>query len=197
MAFWSQATTEPLRQFRWTVIFGANEGAATLDSQIYALKKVDRPKATISEVTHKYLNHEFYYPGRLKWEPINMTIAAIREGDGDLSGGPGTSTALMTTLVSAGYMIPTSTQPEQRKTLAKQKFANGLGSSIFIQNLDPDGVVIEQWKILNPFFTSVQFGSLDYGSDEIVEVQCTLKYDAAYHTVGAGDAAPTGANPFV
>ena len=81
MAFWNSAG-EPLRQFRWYMVFGGegtNVGpidSATLDGVRYALKKVDKPKAKVNEITHKYLNHFYYYPGRLEWESINMTIAA-------------------------------------------------------------------------------------------------------------------------
>ena len=40
MAFWSQPALEPLRQFRWVVVFGGTSTNA-MDSQTYALKKVD------------------------------------------------------------------------------------------------------------------------------------------------------------
>lgn len=169
MAFWSQNTLEPLRQYRWTITFG---GDKSMDTQSFALKKVDRPKAKINEVTHKYLNHFYYYPGRVEWEAINLTIAA-NAGDGT----NGTAKTLYNILAGAGYQIPANIN--EKTTLSKAGFGRGLGTSILITNIDPAGAKQEEFKILNPFFTSVQFGSLDYGSEEIVEVQCTLRYDAA------------------
>ena len=40
--------------------------------------------------------------------------------------------------------------------------------------------VLEEWTINNPMMTSVDFGSLAYGSDELVSIGVTIKYDWAY-----------------
>jgi hypothetical protein len=167
MAFWSENTLEPLRQYRWKIVFGGINAGTGIDTQSFALKKVDRPKAKVNEITHKYLNHFYYYPGRVEWEPINLTIAANVD----------TSKSLMEILKKAGYVFPKDLNV--KNTLSKAGFAGGLGSSIDIINIDPAGAEQDKFTLQNPFFTSVQFGSLDYGSEEIVEVQCTLRYDAA------------------
>lgn len=170
MAFWSATGIEPKRQYRWYVGFG---GDGNLDLIKYALKKVDKPKATIGEITHKYLNHEFYYPGRLKWEPINMTFASVAE--------PDASWLVNNILLNAGYGVPTNsdTPGDQVSTIGKTKFSKTLGEKLSIFQIDADGSVIEEWQLNKPFFTSVQFGSLDYGSEEIVEITCAVKYDWA------------------
>lgn len=170
MAFWSAPGAEPLRQHRWYINFG---GATDLNSIQYALKKVDKPKAKIGSVQHKYLNHYFNFPGRLEWEDINMTFASIIQ--------PSAAATLMQILRNSGYGVPTDdtiTEPSQRATLGKEKFAKQIGS-FEIRQIDPSGVEIEKWTINRPFFTSVQFGSLDYGAEEIVEITCTVKYDWA------------------
>lgn len=177
MAFWSEAG-EPLRQYRWYMVFGgaaSNAGLVQsssgnkLDAHRYALKKVDKPKAKVEEITHKYLNHFYYYPGRLSWEPVNMTIAAVTN--------PSVDDTLYKILLSAGYQYPTIYS--QDTTISKKKFMNEIGDSISIIQINSNGTPIEEWKLKNPFFTSVQFGSLDYGSEEIVEIQCTIRYDSA------------------
>lgn len=169
MAFWNASGTEPLRQHRWYINFG---GAGNLSILRYAVKKADKPKATIGEITHKYLNHEFYYPGRLKWEPINLTFAAMTD--------PSMSAALKNILTLSNYNVPTEVNmpQHQMKTLSKAKFAAYLGEFDLIQ-IDPEGAEIEKWKIRNPFFTSVQWGTMDYASEEIVECTCTVRYDWA------------------
>lgn len=185
MAFWSNAGLEPLRQFRWTVVFGAGANNG-MDNQVFALKKVDRPKATVKDIAHSYLNHKFYYPGRLEWETVSMTIAAVPEGH---TSGFGTTQVLMTTLKEAGYTVPTGNDSADKlKTIKKDGFSNGLGTSIIIKHLGADGNAFEGFELHNPFFTSIQFGSLDYSSEEIVEVQCTLRYDYAILVDGNGQA---------
>jgi hypothetical protein len=171
MAFWSAVGTEPKRAHRWVVTFPA--AGVNLQQISYALKKVDKPKAKVGEITHKYLNHSFYYPGRLEWEAVNMTFASVTQVDANQ--------LVNDVLLAAGYGVPQNAgiTPEQRATIGKNKFAGALGRKIYIQQVDADGEKIEEWELNNPFFTSVQFGALDYSSEEIVEISCTVRYDWA------------------
>lgn len=171
MAFWSAPGAEPLRQHRWYITFGGSTG---LDRLTFALKKCDRPKAKIGSIQHKYLNHYYNYPGRLEWEDINMTFAAVAD--------PKSGEILYNILTTAGYQLPTdgSVGELPRRTIGKDKFVSAIANNGFdIINIDPDGKETEKWTIKKPFFTSVQFGSLDYGAEEIVEITCTVKYDWA------------------
>lgn len=171
MAFWSEAGPEPKRQFRWYMLFG---GIADLDTIRYALKKTDKPKYKIGEVTHKYLNHSFYYPGRLEWEAINMTFASIAQPD---------ATGLIEVLTNiAGYNEPTNENAVG--TISKLKFSEAIAKEgVTLIQIDSNGNKIEEWLLKNPFFTNVNYGSLDYGSDEIVEISCTMRYDWASRIV--------------
>lgn len=164
-AFWNSPNMEPMRQFRWYITFGSG-----LDGSKYALKKCDKPKVKVNSVQHKYINHFFNFPGRVEWEDINITFAAIND--------PNTSKELYRTLTAAGYQFPES--DTDRTTISKANFVGQLGAeSINLIQIDAAGIAQETWKIINPFFTSVQFGTLDYSSEEIVEITCTLKYDSA------------------
>jgi hypothetical protein len=176
MGFWNTGA-EPLRQFRWYMVFGGNTAGgpvstsnnSSIDSVRYALKKVDKPKAKVAEITHKYLNHFYYYPGRLEWESINMTIAATLK--------PSVDDVLYNVLLGAGYQYPASYSED--RTISKPKFNKALGDTISIIQISSDGKPIEEWLLKKPFFTSVQFGALDYASEEIVDIQCTIRYDSA------------------
>lgn len=186
MAFWSAQGGEPLRQYRWYMTFG---GVAGMDTIRYALKKTDKPKAKINSVQHKYINHFFNYPGRLEWEDINVTFASITA--------PSADNVLWSALTNAGYGVPSDGSPgPDMASIGKNKFNNAIGNTISLIQINSDGNIIEKWNIYRPFFTSVQFGALDYSSEEIVEITCTLKYDWAKleAAVDGVDAAP-GASP--
>ena len=43
--------------------------------------------------------------------------------------------------------------------------------------------VLEEWTINNPILTAVDFGQLTYGSDELVKIGITIKYDWASLTI--------------
>ena len=49
MSFWSVTGPEPKRNHRWYVTFSG----VNLPQLQYALKKVDKPKAKVGEITHK------------------------------------------------------------------------------------------------------------------------------------------------
>lgn len=171
MAFWSAVGTEPKRAHRWVVTFAA--AGVNLQPISYALKKVDKPKAEIGSITHQYLNHEFHYPGRLKWQPVDMTFASVTQVDAN--------ELVNNVLLAAGYGVPQNAglSPEQLATIGKNKFAGALGRKIYIQQVNAEGLKIEEWELNNPFFTNVQFGSLSYEVEDIVEITCTVKYDWA------------------
>jgi hypothetical protein len=178
MAFWSAVGPEPKRNHRWVVRFSPPDAS----SITYALKKVDKPKAKIGEVEHKYLNHSFWYPGRLSWEPINMTFAAVSEPD---------ATYIIDLITKqAGYGVPNNAglTNDQLATIGKNKFRGALGASIDIYQVDANGMTNEMWQVFNPFFTNIQYGALDYSNEEIVEIQCTVRFDWAKLTAPTNSA---------
>ena len=173
MAFWSTERLEPKRQHRWYVSFGSG----VLDGLRYALKKVDKPKAEISTVEHKWLNHTFNYPGRLTWQDINMTFASVSD--------PDATNLLDVVLERSGYRRPQGISDVDIApngvavtTIGKAKMNAVIGQFDIIQ-VNPDGQEIEKWTIYKPLFTNVEFGSLEYANEDIVEISCTVKYDWA------------------
>ena len=68
MAFWSDATgQDPKRQYRWVMRIASIPA--------YVIKTVTKPSFTVTEVEHKYLNHTYYYPGRVTWNSVTLTLA--------------------------------------------------------------------------------------------------------------------------
>jgi hypothetical protein len=163
MSFWSEAT-EPLRKNRWTIVF-TNQG---LVENTYALKKCDKPSYKTTDITHKFGNYNFYFPGRVEWNTINMTFASV--------------STLDTTIMNIFRQIngPTE-QAVALKGISKKVFNNNLGT-IKINQLAADGVVLEEWELKNAFFTNIKFGDLSYESEEIVDVDCTVRFDTAIYT---------------
>jgi predicted porin len=184
MGFWSTEGAEPKRKYRWTIRFTALGGLS------YALKKADKPKGKVNPTTHKYLNHNFNYPGRFEWEDINLTFASVAQ--------PDATYLINKVLINAGYHVPKSDgaasattvgqivgSNQALSTIGKRKFGTALGTSFELIQLNPEGKEIEVWKVVNPFFTSVNFGDLDYSSEDIVDIQVGVKYDWAQLTTPA------------
>lgn len=170
MAFWNGAT-EPLRKNRWFMSAGA------LQEFTYALKKCDKPSYKTSEITHKFGNYNYYYPGRVEWNTINVTFASVPFLDG----------FVMNILKNAGFSQPTS-EVNALKAPSKANFQANMQDIRILQQAWDGKQVIESWKLINPFFTNIKFGDLSYESEEIVDVELTIRFDTAfYNKDGSGN----------
>lgn len=167
MAYWAQQESEPKRQFRWILTLG--------DIPAYTLKKVNKPSLTVKEAQHAFLNHTYYYPGRVEWNTIDMTLADPQD--------PDVSAAFAVMLRQAGYRpkISGSVSAEDLTTMSKSSATQILstGGGVRIKQLNSAGETVEQWRLVNPFITEVNFGELSYESDDLVEISVKMRYDYA------------------
>ena len=185
--FWSQATTEPKRKFRWLLYFGGMPQ--------FIAKSVSKPSFQVASSAHQFLQHSFNYPGRVTWQPITMTLVDPVDPDATQS--------LYNILKASGYVLPTDVNggPEGMETISKEKMVKALGSRIQIDQIGPSGAgdIIESWIINNPIITSANFDGLDYGVDEMLNIQIGISYDWATlneeHLNNAARESPTTENP--
>jgi hypothetical protein len=70
--------------------------------------------------------------------------------------------------------------------MSKQKAVEAVGGKIYIQQIDAEGKPIEEWALFNPWIKAVNFDELDYESDDIVNLEVTLRYDWAELTQVGG-----------
>ena len=174
MAFWSTPGLEPKRGYRWIMELSINS-PNNLDS--YLIKRTSRPSWTLSESTHVFLNHTFYYPGRVQYNEISVQVVD--------SVSPNAARNLMNLLAEAGYVAPDRAETEWQ-TVSKGGFGSGganLGNPV-IKQLNEDGTVLEEWSFRNAWIKSCTLGDLDYTSDDMLNVDMVLRYD--YFKMGTG-----------
>ena len=194
--FWNTQSVEPYRQFRFLVSFEiqgqqAAEGSHAKKMHFYAMK-VDKPMFKVGEYNHKFLNHQFNYPGRLAWDPVTITMVDIST---KTAGAPVQVQLFKEYCTRAGY--PTATGPigedaQSGKDGLSRASATGALGSITITQLVPTGAFEPaqnnliathkdgaEWVLKNCFLTDVKFGSLDYGGEDAVQIQMTVRYDHA------------------
>ena len=168
--FWNQASIEPKRQFRWLLYIAGMPQ--------FIVKNVKKPSFSVSETQHDFLNYKFYYPGRVEWSTIDVTIVDPVQ--------PDSTASLVKVLEAAGYVLPDkfTSQANEPRTISKKAFVDGLGGQIQLVQFGANtGAqqenVLEKWTLNNPFLTNVDFGNLDYSSDELVDISMTIRYDWA------------------
>ena len=163
--FWSSPKgKDPKRGYRWIMSLGKTNIPA------YILKKVSKPSFTVSETPHKYLNHTFWYPGRVEWNTVAMTHADPVEPD---------AAALVVAAIEASGYSPLTQHTTKPATMSKKKSVAALGE-LKIQQIDAEGEVIEEWTLVNAWIKDVKTGELDYESDDLVNVELELRYDYAH-----------------
>jgi hypothetical protein len=171
MAFWANVTSEAKRNYRFKITMSAFGG----NNVLWWAKTATLPSYEVSEVEHNHMDNKYYFPGRVTWNTVSMTLVDPIS--------PDATDLLNKLLVDAGYNIPgDAASAQNKKTISKNKAA-GI-NTVEIQVLDADGIVVEQWTLQNAFLQSANFGSLDYSSDELKEIELTLRYDWAVCNAG-------------
>lgn len=157
MAFWKETTAEPKRQFRFKI-----DG----DGIWWWAKSIDKPTAEVSSNSYQLINHRFNFPGIVTWQPVTITIVddSVRTDE------------IYQYLIKSGYNLP-STQPAT-DGISKNGF-NGGGRDLIFYQLNAAGEATESWTLRNSIITNVNFGRLDYGSEDLVELTIQITYDFA------------------
>ena len=73
---------------------------------------------------------------------------------------------------------------QEVSTVSKDLAVKELGEMITLQQLDSNNVVVDEFQLHNPWVTSVDFGSLSYDSDAILEINVNVRYDYAKFNTG-------------
>ena len=183
--FWRVSAVEPKRGYRWYITFdklGKKTGDGGLESVWaggdlqYACKRVDKPGISVSETEHTYLNHKFYYPGRVDWSEVSVSFV-------DVIGTNGAADIMLSLINNAGYTVPTAadTSIQNLHTLGKYSLNQQIGN-VTITQVNAKGEDVEEWVLKNAFVKSVRLSVLDYGSEEMATVDISLRYDWATYT---------------
>jgi hypothetical protein len=177
--FWSQASLEPKRQFRWLMYFA--------NMPQFIAKSTSKPQFQVGDSKHDFLNYEFHFPGKVTWQTLQFKIVDPVQPDSTLS--------LYSILGAAGYTVPSDYTQDNPRTISKKGFVDSLGGQIKIQQIgagsgDQSVAPLETWTLNNPFITTCNFGTLDYGQDGTVDIDVTIRYDWA-SLESAGQSWPT------
>ena len=173
MAFWNSAEVEPKRNYRWKVTLNGFGGSNVL----WWAKTVTVPSYDVSEVEHNFFDNKFYYPGRVSWSEISLTLVDPISPD-----------AVQLTnklLIDSGYYVPDSAAAVNTKRTISKRLATTTGFlGLNIEVVNSEGETIEHWNVMNPFIKAAKYGDLDYSNDDLRTVEMTIRYDWAICTTG-------------
>jgi len=182
--FWANKAASPKRKYRFRLVL-PNAGA---DAQ-WMITKVNRPSFNITEATHSYLNHTFYFPGRVEWQTVSFSIIDPIS--------PDSTAILMGIMGAAGYTIPKSPKGNSLgsyATMSKQKAVDAM-SLVKLEALTAEGVPADEWTMHNCWMKNVTMGDFDYTDDSLVSMDVELRYDFATYKAIEGN--PSGETQIV
>ena len=184
---------EPKRKFRWILSFSSIGS----DANFMAVSAA-KPSVTMEATKHEFLNHEFKFPSKVKWQPI--TVKFIDSFQANMG------SRFYNILRGSGYLQPEDMGSALGPGLTKANMAAAVGE-ITIRQLDggdvesvmPDMMgydpnpifnaanIREEWRLVNGLITSIKWGDgLTYTEAGLVEVEVGLDYDFAYYSEGGG-----------
>lgn len=126
----------------------------------YMLKAASRPTLNQPEKTIPYINLERYIKGKSVWQPMQVTLQDPIVPSG--------AQAVME-WIRLGHESVTG----------RDGYSDFYKKSIILNLLGPVGDRVEEWILNGAFITSTNFGKMDYSSDEITNIELTLRYDYA------------------
>jgi hypothetical protein len=141
---------EPKRNYRWIL---AIEG---IDS--FLVTSANRPSVSINDTKIDYINSYRRVAGKLEFGDLSIKLHDPIAPSGAQQ---------MMEWIRTHY----------ESVSGRAGYADFYKRDIQLKMLDPIGTVVELWDIKGAFLTSINFNSLDYGSDDIMMIDATIKYD--------------------
>lgn len=178
----TNATLMPKLQYRFRVNFLTMGDTANATTQ--NVISAGRPSLTHEEVIVDSYNSKMYIAGKHTWEPISIVLRDDVNSNVVKLIGKQLAAQLDHNTQSAGVT------PDGTTSGLAYKF------DMEIETLDGSaaGTVLDKWEMTGCYLSNVQYGDLNYGVSELVQVTMQIRYDNAAHLVGNADQlARTGA----
>ncbi len=141
---------EPKRQHRWVF---ALEG---IDS--YLVSKASRPTFTGGEITIPWINSTRYLAKKFTFGTIGISLHDPIAPSG-------------------AQQVMEWLRTHQEMVSGRAGYADFYKRDCQLKMLDPVGTVVELWDFKGAFITTANYNTVDYGSDEIMKIELTLRFD--------------------
>lgn len=177
--FWTNPTigADPKRNYRFRVSFTGNSAYTNNDTNgIWYAKKVSQPSITMTESTHDYLMHKYYWPAKATWSEVTMTLVDPVQ--------PHVTANFLSAFEKSGMIMPSG--PGSYNSISKAGASLQLGN-VICEVIDEKGSTLHRWTLKHAWAKEISFTELDYSSENLMEITLKLRYDWAEFESGTGD----------
>lgn len=170
------------RKFRW--VFQVDNICGNQSVPPDFVKVAARPNISFEETEINFLHAKMKIPGKASFENITVTyydVAPVR---------PDTILNLYNWIGGVyDFLGPNGTR-ENPRMASYAEGAGGYAGLATLTMLDGGGAPLEAWKLFQCWPQSVNFGDLDYSSNEESTIELTLAYQFAKWTNYCGGTQP-------
>ena len=130
------------------------------DIPAYIIKAAARPSLTNGEIVLDHINVDRKVKGKTRWNDISIT--------------------LYDPIVPSGAQAVTEwVRLHHESATGRNGYSSQYKKDLTFKTLSGPGEIIEQWEIYGAYILDANFGTMDWGTDEAVQIELTLKYDWA------------------
>ena len=130
------------------------------DIPIYIIKAAGRPSLTNGEVLLDHINVERKLKGKTRWQDLSIT--------------------LYDPIVPSGAQsVMEWVRLHHESLTGRDGYSTQYKKDIRFNSLSPTGEIIEEWLLKGAFIADSNFGTMDWTTEESVQIELTLKYDYA------------------
>lgn len=160
------------RKFRWTFAVDNICGGAKSVPADY-VKVASRPNVSFEETEINFLHGKMYIPGKATFETISVTYYDVAPVRSD------TILHLYDWIGSVYDFLGQNGTRANPRMSTNAEGANGYAAKGTLSMLDGGGNTLEYWELFQCWPQSVNFGDLDYSSNEESTLELTLRYQFA------------------
>ena len=130
------------------------------DIPSYIIKAAARPSLTNGEVVLDHINIDRKVKGKTRWNDVAIT--------------------LYDPIVPSGAQAVMEWVRLHHESLTgRDGYSTQYKKDITFHSLSPTGEKIEEWTLKGAFVLDSNFGQMDWGTEDAVTIEMTLKYDYA------------------
>jgi hypothetical protein len=127
----------------------------------YLIRASGKPTITNTAVELDMINVKRYVAGKHTWDAITMTLYdAI--------------------VPSGAQAVMEWVRLHHESATGRDGYSSFYKKEIRLHQLSPLGEVIEEWILKGAFITSAGFGTFDWSSDAVQEIELSIQYDWAF-----------------
>jgi hypothetical protein len=124
----------------------------------YLIKAANRPSLQFNVTTLDHINVKRKLKGKGEWQDITLTLHDP-------------------IVPSGAQAVMEWIRLSHESITGRDGYADFYKKDIDIYMLGPVGDKIEQWKIKGAFINSANFGSLDWATDDVAQIELTISMD--------------------